>query len=110
MEVPQLRDAIVNMTGQVHASVAIGSKGRAATVKITSEPHNKVLSNEVEFLLKHQTQYSPSCGGRSVEFTFTYVVEGQETDKLAWKVVFQPPTRYTIVSRPVRPSIEYAPK
>jgi len=45
-----------------------------------------------------------------VRFTFTYVVEGEVSDSLLWKVLFRPPNHFTVVSRPLKPSILFAPK
>jgi hypothetical protein len=110
MQLPQLRDAIVNLAGEVRARVTIDPGGNAKTVDTTITPNGKILANEVEFLLKHHTKYATQCRGRVVEFTFTYVVEGEPMDTLWWTVVFRQPNHYTVVSRPVKPNVEYAPK
>jgi hypothetical protein len=110
MEVPQLRPAIVNMTGEVFATVKIDGRGRAKSIRIKTAPNGKVLANEIEFLLRVKTKYLRECSGESVDFLFAYTLEGEPCDFLQWRVIYRPPNRYTIVSRPLKPMAEYAPK
>src|SRR5271165_1174108 len=89
MELPQLRDSVMNIEGEVQATVKIRSDGTAGAVKLNGSA--KVLVNEVEYLLKRQTQYSPSCKAQTVSFIFTYVVQGELTTTLSGRVIFRPP-------------------
>jgi hypothetical protein len=108
MEVPQMRHAIVNTPGHVHAIVVIGRDGKLKS--FDAKATTKILVNEVEALLKYHTQYSSACVGETVLLDFTYVIEGEATDDLRWRVLFRPPNQFTIVSRPVKPIADILPK
>ena len=104
-----MRDALVaSVPGQVDATAKIASGGRLKSVD--TKASSKLLAYEVDFLLRHQTQYSPACEGKTVQFFFTYILEGEATDVLQWRVLFRPPNHFTIVSRPLKPIVEYRPR
>ena len=50
------------------------------------------------------------AGRQTVHLDFTYVIEGEATDDLRWRVLFRPPNQFTIVSRPVKPIADILPK
>jgi hypothetical protein len=106
MEIPQKHTLVAYTTGNVEAVVTVGSYGRLKSVDIKSP--NIQLRTEVEFYLRYHTVYSPSCRGQRVNFSFTYAIEGPLADELSTTLHFLPPNRFLVVSRPVRPIIDYA--
>ena len=104
MEMPSPQGATVNIPGEVRAIIRLGPRGELKTLEVQSGA--KALANEVEYLLRKATKYSSDCAGAKLEFTFVYEVEGDPRDSVSGRVVFQPPNRFVIISRPFIPIAE----
>jgi len=86
---------------QVH--VTIGNEGKARNVDYGNA--NPSFQLQLDRYFK-TASYAESCARKTIDFTVHYVLEGQKTSGHSSEVRFKPPNDFTVVCRPLIPSLD----